>query len=255
MTQARAWLRRNRSTHAQFCPRSQASGATPCSPVLAGVFLQWKDSQLVLTATNGFRLSRRTIQLSAPAGASCEAIVPARTLGELARSLDQADESVEILVTASGGQMLFRTSQLEIVSRLIDGQFPDVVRVIPTHVVTRAVLDTQAFAQATKLASHFAAASANITQLTLDLGNLEQPGTLTLRANAAAVGENQSVLEGMVHGEAAQVALNVKYIAEALNAISTSQIAVEMQAAKSPVVFKPVGSDDLVHVVMPMNVY
>ena len=59
----------------------------------------------------------------------------------------------------------------------------------------------------------------------------------------------------MVHGEAAQVALNVKYIAEALNAISTSQIAVEMQAAKSPVVFKPVGSDDLVHVVMPMNVY
>ena len=89
----------------------------------------------------------------------------------------------------------------------------------------------------------------------IEPGTAERTGSLTLSANAAAVGENQSVLDGVVQGEAGQMALNVKYIADAVNAISTAQIAIEMQPAKSPAVFKPVGADDVVHVVMPMTVH
>jgi DNA polymerase-3 subunit beta len=116
------------------------------------------------------------------------------------------------------------------------------------------VLETQELAKAVKLASYFANASSNIVRLTFESGGELSPGKLIISANAAEVGDNKGELDGMVHGDGGQIALNVKFLSEALAAIKTPQIAIETQTAQNPGVFKPVGADGYLHIVMPMTV-
>lgn len=231
-----------------------AAASDDTRPTLAGVLVRLRDNRLVLAAADGFRLATRTVQLPEPHGQALEFIVPARALGELARIAGEADGNVGITITPGGGQVLFHTETTELVSRLIEGKFPDFERIIPGQYATRSVLETAELAKAVKLASYFASASQNVVKLTLESGGDLGPGRLVISANAAEVGDNTGELDGMIHGEGGQIALNVKYLAEALAAMKTAQVALETQTPSSPGVFKPVGSDGYIHVIMPMSI-
>lgn len=230
-----------------------AAASDDSRPVLAGVLLRLRDSELVLAAADGFRLATRTITLPEPVSAPQEVIIPARALSELARIVGDAD-TVSMSVTPGGNQVLFHTDTMDLVSRLIDGKFPDFERIIPASYATRSVLDTQEMLKAVKLASYFAIASQNIVKITAEPGGELGPGKLVISANAAEVGDNTGELDSMVHGEGGQIALNVKYLVEALNAVKTAQVAFETQTPQSPGVFKPVGQEGYVHIIMPMTI-
>jgi DNA polymerase-3 subunit beta len=231
-----------------------AAATDDTRPVLAGVLMRLKGNMATFAAADGFRLAVRTVELPEPVVEPLDVIVPARALIELARIVGDVEGGVEVTITPSGGQILFHTESMDLVSRLIDGKFPDFERIIPGQYATRTVLDTQEFAKAVKLASYFSTASANIVKLTMESGGDLAPGKLVISSNAAEVGSNQGALDGMIHGEGGQIALNVKFLAEALNAIKTPQIALETQTPQNPGVFKPVGADGYIHIVMPMTV-
>ena len=108
-----------------------------------------------------------------------------RALLELSRIIGDAESNVEITVTPSGGQVLFHTESTDLVSRLIEGRYPDIERIIPSNHATRTVLETQELAKAVKLASYFANASSNIVRLTFESGGELSPGKLIISANAA----------------------------------------------------------------------
>lgn len=230
-----------------------AAAGDDSRPVLAGVLIRLRGSEAVFAAADGFRLAKRTITLPEPVGATQEFIVPARALSELGRIIGDTD-SVALTVTPEGNQVLFHTETIDLVSRLIDGKFPDFERIIPADHTTRTVLETQEVTKAVKLASFFATASQNIVKVTIESGGELGPGKLIISANAAEVGDNTGELDGMVHGEGGQIALNVKYLADALNAIKTPQVALETQTPQSPGVFKPVGQEGYVHIIMPMTI-
>lgn len=231
-----------------------AAATDDTRPVLAGVLIRLRGKSATFAAADGFRLAVRTIELPEPVAEPQDVIVPARALLELARIIGDVEGNVEVTVTPGGGQVLFHSESMDLVSRLIDGKFPDFERIIPASFATRTVLDTQELFKAVKLASYFASASANIVKLTMDAGGDLGPGKLTISANAAEVGDNKGALDGMVHGEGGQIALNVKFLSDALNAIKTPQIAIETQTAQNPGVFKPVGAEGYIHIVMPMTV-
>jgi DNA polymerase-3 subunit beta len=231
-----------------------AAATDDTRPVLTGVLLRLKGTTATFAAADGYRLAVRTVDMPEPIAEPQEVIVPARALMELARIISDVEDTVEVTVTPSGGQVLFHTENIDLVSRLIDGKFPDFERIIPTSYATRTVLDTQELAKAVKLASFFASASANIVKLTMEPGGELGPGRLTISANAAEVGDNKGALDGMVQGEGGQIALNVRFLSDALNAITTPQIAIETQTPQNPGVFKPVGADGYIHIVMPMTV-
>jgi DNA polymerase-3 subunit beta len=231
-----------------------AAATDDTRPVLAGVLMRLKSKAATFAAADGFRLALRTIELPEPIAEPQEVIVPARALTELARIIGDVEGNVEVTVTPSGGQILFHTESTDLVSRLIEGRYPDIERIIPSTFATRTVIETQDLAKAVRLASYFATASSNIVRLTIESGGDLGPGKLTISANAAEVGDNKGVLDGMVHGEGGQIALNVKFLGEALNAIKTPQIALETQTPQNPGVFKPVGADGYIHIVMPMTV-
>ncbi|MDP9309991.1 MAG: DNA polymerase III subunit beta [Chloroflexota bacterium] len=231
-----------------------AAASDDTRPVLAGVLIKLQGNQAIFSATDGFRLSVKTIELAEPVATAQEVIVPARALIELGRIIGDSENPVELTITPNGGQVLFHTENVDLVSRLIDGKFPDYQRIIPKQYATRAVMDRSSFLRDAKQSSVFASSSANIAKLTLEAGAEWGPGRMTLSANAAEVGDNKSDLEGQITGEGGQIALNIKFLQEALGAIDTPQIAFEMQSQAAPGVFRPVGDDSLLIIVMPMTV-
>lgn len=221
-----------------------AAATDDTRPVLAGVLMRVRGETLTLAAADGFRLAVKAIVIDPQE--PFDVLVPARTLLELARTLDGGD--VAITITPSGGQVCFKTDALEMVSRVIEGKFPDFERIIPAKFDTRTVLDTAALQKAVKLASYFATASANIVKLTI------ADGTLTICANATEIGDNESVVDALVDGDGGQIAVNVKFLQEALSTIGTKQVVLETQTPQSPLVLKPVGVDGYTHICMPMTV-
>lgn len=233
-----------------------AAATDESRPVLNGVLVRLQDEQVVVAAADGFRLAKKTIAL--PEGVARDAsdvqefIVPARALSELGRIVGDVDGDIGITVTPGSNQVLFHTESLDLVSRLIDGKFPDFERIIPSEYQTRTVLETKYLVKAVKLASFFASASQNIVKFTIEPGE-PGPGKLVISANATDMGDNRSELDAVVNGEGGQIAMNVKYLSEALGVIKTPQVVLETQNQQCPGVFKPMGDETYTHVIMPMS--
>jgi DNA polymerase-3 subunit beta len=219
-------------------------------PVLAGVLVRLNGDCMTLAAADGFRLAVKKITLSeVVTDDQVEVIIPARALDNLARVLGDGDA----MLAWNTSTLQATTDAAVLYSRLIDGKFPDFERIIPQKHTTRSILDVKAFQRALKLATLFANASQNIVKITTEPGS-EEPGKLVLSANATEVGDNTGEVEGMVEGDGGQIAVNCKFLADALAAMGTTQVALEQQTAQNPGVLKPVGEDDYVHVVMPMTI-
>jgi DNA polymerase-3 subunit beta len=223
-------------------------------PILTGVALHISGQHVSLIASDGFRLAQRTMSLPQSITSPIDGIIPARALIELARNISESTADVQVSMASTGGQITFQTDDFELVSRLIEGKYPDVQRIIPHQFQTRAVLDRQHIVQAIKLASYIATAATNVVTLRLEPGTEHTMGKLTITATAAEVGEHQAVHEGMIFGEGGQILLNIGYVVDALQAMITPQLALELQTGQSPAVFKPVGMSDYVCVIMPMHV-
>ncbi len=227
-------------------------------PVLAGVLLGFQGQQVTMAAADGFRLAVRTAELEQAVGSEGEVriIVPARAMEELARVLPEAtgdDAQVEITVTPNRNQVLFHAGTLNVTSRLVDGNFPNYTQIIPSKWTTRTVATTTELQKAMKIASFFARDNASVVKLTtMPAGELE-PGMLTITANAAEVGDNESRLDALIDGPEGQIAFNARYVMDVLGVINTAQVAIETQTPGAPGVFKPVGSDSYLHVIMPMH--
>jgi DNA polymerase-3 subunit beta len=233
-----------------------AASGDDSRPQLAGVFVQIDGRELTMAAADGFRLSRRVTQLDSPVESVLKLIVPARSMIELARALPDIEneeaEPVSLVLTPGRNQVLFRHDNLEVTSRLVEGNYVDINRVIPTDWGTRTVVSTSELMKAVRMATIFAKDSANIVRVQVEPGADLTPGVITVSANAAEVGDNVSQLDCVVDGEAGQVALNGRFLIDVLGVVKTSQVAIETKTYQSPAVLKPVGEDEYLHVIMPM---
>ena len=230
-----------------------AAATDESRPTLTGVLAHFEGNRLTMAAADGFRLSVRGVPLSQPADEIVDVIIPARALAELARiSADQEDQ-VEVVITPARNQVLFHLRDVDLVSQLIEGRFPDYRQIIPSSSTTRTVLDTSGFLKAARVSHLFARDSANIVRLEIVPGDELMPGHLTLAAISAELGDNVGQLDAMVEGAAIEIAFNAKFLIEVLSVIDTAQVALETTASSSPGVLRPVGDDDFLHVIMPMH--
>jgi len=228
-------------------------------PVLAGVNLRLDETRLVLSAADGFRLSKREAALEQGLPEKLDIIIPARALTELARLLDDGDEDVEVTVTPNRTQVLFRvrseSGEVNLVSRLLEGQFPDLERVIPKTHTTRIVVKRGDFVTATRIAALFARDAANVVKLDVtpgDEGGL-MPSKIALSANALEVGDNTGELEAIVDGEATYISFSAEFLADVLGVLNAEDIALEITGPLSPAVVRGIGLAEYTHVIMPMH--
>jgi DNA polymerase III subunit beta len=223
-------------------------------PVFTGVLVQVGNEQVTFAAADAFRLAVRTAPLPGDDTTHGDILIPARTLRELARILP-SEGAVQMIVTPNRSQVLFHTEQIDLVSRLIDGNFPNYRQIIPKEHTTRAVVDTKTFAARVKSAALFARDSSNITRVKINGGDGSglEPGVVTIEATAEDLGDNVGVLNAAVDGPEQQIIFNVKYLADVLAVIGTPEVAIEVNAPTKPGVIKPIGHADYTYVIMPMH--
>jgi DNA polymerase-3 subunit beta len=230
-----------------------AASTDDARPVLTGVLIEITGDTMTLAAADGFRLSVRSAQLGEKVSGTTKAIIPARALAELGRILSDGEETVTMTLPPNRGQVIFRSKNVELVSQLIDGTFPDYRSIIPTSYTTRSVMSTNALLKACKAADIFAREAAHSARLHISPGTQLEPGKVEITATAAETGSNETVVDATVDGGAVEIAFNVRFLVEVLNVIDTPNVALETSSTSSPGVIKPVGREDFLHVVMPMH--
>jgi DNA polymerase-3 subunit beta len=225
-----------------------AAATDEARPILTGVLTRMSGDRLTLAAADNYRIAVRSLPILDPVE-DTSLVVPARSYAELMRVMTDTEDPVEIMLASSKSQILFHVEGVDIVSRLIDGQFPNYQQVLPTSHSTRAVVERDELLKAVRISALIASAAANVIRIRL--GD-EGSGTVTVAA-AADVGEAQTEVEAAIEGETVQISFNARYLQEALQNLDHDQLALEFSGPLSPGVLRPTEDEDYVHVIMPVR--
>ena len=233
-----------------------AAATEESRPVLTGVELKIEGNDFSLAAADGFRLAVQKDKLTEPIDGNIEVIIPARTMNELNRLVSDDSEEIEVVMTPTRGQILFRSGDIEIVSQLLQGNFPNYQQLLPEEHSTRSIFDTNALQRAVRSASIFARDGSNIVRMQLVPPTEEDDnGKALISARSEEVGDNEDVVDAeSLEGEESKIAFNSRYLMDVLAVLDKGNVVLETTTASSPGVFKPVEEDGYTHVVMPMFV-
>jgi DNA polymerase-3 subunit beta len=230
-----------------------AAATDESRPVLAGVLLRFQGDAVMLAAADGFRMAVRKGQLPSPVEETLDTIVPARAFRELARIIGDATDPVRLAITPSRGQLLVRSGETELLSRLIDGAFPDVMQIVPREFNTTVELGREPFLNAVRRASYFARDNNDVVRLTVHPGDDElEPGSLEISANAAERGTSQSFVDASITGAKTDIAFNARYLTDVVSVLRHGQIQLGFNGANQAGVVKVAGDESYDHVIMPM---
>ncbi len=216
-------------------------------PVLTGVLLIAKEKELVFVATDGFRLSQKTIKVKGYAEER-RIIIPKNTFSELVR-LSGSDE-FEFSIKKADKQLLIGISNIIMSSRIIDGEFPDFERIIPKETKFKVKADKEELLRSIKLASVFAKDSANVIKFTVN------KNTLDLTAESNQYGNQKGRVDVKVDGELSDdftIAFNYKFLEDFLNICESDEVQIEMSDPNSPVLFLDSKDTDYLHIIMPIR--
>ncbi len=230
-----------------------AASTDDARPVLTGILVSISDNLITMAAADGFRLSVRSAELSAPVAEPIEAIIPARALSELARVAGDGDETVTMVLPPGRGQVVFRMKDIELTSQLIEGNFPDYQQIIPASHSNRTVISTEAFLKACKQAEIFAREGSHIARISITPSDELQQGAIEISAQSEETGSSEAVVDANVEGPPVVIAFNVRFLREVLDVINTPNVALETTAAAAPGVLRPLGEEGFLHVIMPMH--
>ena len=221
-------------------------------PVLTGVLTTFEGAELLMAAADPYRLSVRHGQLLAKVAEKMEIIVPAKSLFEVERILSDSDDAVDIYITPNKSQVIFHTEETDLVSRVIEGQFPNYKQVIPTSSQTTVVVQRDDLLKATRLASYFARDAANIVRFQIDP---QSDTPLVVSATAAEVGDNTGRIDATVQGQATTIAFNSRFVQDALGSLSAPEVKLELGGPLAPGVVKVTDDEEnYLHVVMPLRI-
>jgi DNA polymerase III subunit beta len=231
-----------------------AAATEESRPVLTGVDAQFEGGTLTLAAADGFRLAVLKLPITNSVSQKTEAIIPARTLAELNRLIGDQEETVDITLNPNKSQILFRLKNVELVSQLVQGSFPNYSQLIPKSYNTRVIVNKDEFLRATKTASIFARDGSGIVRLVVTPGSESNPGKISVSARSEEIGDDVGEIDATVEGDDSKIAFNGKYLTDVLSVLKEAQVALETTSPSSPGLIRPVGADNYMHVVMPMFV-
>lgn len=231
-----------------------AAAADDIKPVLTAIRIEMSGESIAFVSADGLRLSRQNIKLSSPVKEDLTLLVPVKAMQELAFVLgeiggDSDKETVEVYVITERNQVVFRFNEIDIVSRLIDGQYPEYKQIIPTGFKTQTIVNRAEFMNALKVANIIARTVLG-NKIILDLD--PKKGTIKLSASQSDVGSNESLFNAQIEGDAMKMAFSARFLADMVNNVDGDELIFECSEPVKPGVFKVKGDEDFIHLIMPM---
>lgn len=220
-------------------------------PTLTGIETTFSDGKLTMAATDGYRLSVRSVDAITQVEKNA-VIIPARSLSEVALICNDATGDITSVISQGRNRILFSATgnkdwqRVDVVSELIDAKFPDYWATVPKMANTVAIIDTAKLLSAVKVAQLFARDNNNILRVSIASGGVR------LSASSSEMGDNVSELDATVEGDPIEISFNAKYLIDALSHIDAPSIALETTKPTRPGMIKPGGHADYYQVLMPM---
>ena len=212
-------------------------------PALTGVYFNTQNGVLAIAATDGYRLAEK--KLIDKVKSEVSAIVPASSLQEVLRSLNDEMESVEI--SFSEDLVRFRLGEVEIISKLIDSSFPDYRKLIPKDNKIKTILDREELIRVTKLAALFARSVGGSI-----ICETKTPETFSVKSIANEFGENDSEITAKVNADG-KVNLNSRFLLDCLNVLDEKSLEFTFSDHLAPILIKNAKDTSYTHIIMPLN--
>lgn len=216
-------------------------------PEISGVYLNYTEKNMTLAATDGFRLSERKLLQKQTSGnmGDVSLIIPLKTASELLRIFNK-DEEMEIFIEPN--QILFSTRDKKIISRLIDGSFPDYQAVIPKQTPNEITVDRNEMINALKLASAF---SGRANDVSMKIGDNKK--LLEVYSADSSLGENCYRVPIKLKGESFSLVFNWRYLLDGLKIYKSNEVIFGVNSSDKPVTIRSQNEPQQVYVAMPIK--
>lgn len=215
-------------------------------PIFNGILTEISNNGLKLVATDTHRLAYRSNTFKTKL--QLKEIIPGKTLVEVSKLLDPNNP---VSICFDQNQVLFQTTNVSIISRIIEGQFPDYTQVIPSSYSTNIRLETRAFLNSLERASLLVRDSAQ------DKANVIKISTsgnyLIINSNAPDVGKIHEKIPAHIEGEEIKISFNSRYLIDALKVIEDEEVYLQLTGSLSPGVIKPVSQDNYLYLILPIR--
>ena len=221
-----------------------AASSDDTRPVLTGVLIETIDSNLVVAATDSYRLAEKKLGKQKQA---LKLLIPASALHDLLRILGDAEDEVKI--THNEQQVLFQVGDIELVTRLLESVYPDYQKLIPTEFTTSATLKRADLINVTKVSSLFARESAGSVTIEID----EEAKNLSIRSVASQLGENTATATTKKVKGTSSITLNSRYLLDALAVMNGEDVMFGFNGKLDPTLIQDPENPDYRHVIMPLK--
>ena len=214
-------------------------------PVYTGILMEIGSGEVNLVATDTYRMARFTLPFDKDSSHDINLIIPGKTLNELTKII--ADGETKIHLSLLGNQVLFKSGNICLISRLIDGNFPSYRKVIPTDCVSRVRIKTRDLLEATDRAALIARENAPVIKLHID------QKIISIKVSTEAGRVDEKVMASH-EGEPLQVAFNARYLSDALRVIGAEDVEMEFTGPLSPAVLRPAGAVNYFSLLLPVRI-
>jgi DNA polymerase III subunit beta len=220
-----------------------AASSDEARPVLTGVYWHTFEGKLHMVATDSYRLAEKSLIAMKQ---DVDLLIPASALQDLLRLLGDYEE--DVVVTHDDQQVLFQVGDIELVTRLIEGKYPDYRKLIPRSFASDATLKKSELTNITKVSSLFARESAGSVTINLDA----KDQLVSIRSIASQIGENTASASATITNEG-NITLNSRYILDALHALGGEDVRIAFNGKLEPCILADPKAGDYLHVVMPLK--
>ena len=211
--------------------------------VLNGILLSFKDNKLTLVATDGRRLALVDIEIEFPRSHEVDIILPTKAVTELARLVS---EEGDIKMSVSENQVAFEVDGTLLVSKLIEGNYPNYRQVIPPEAKERIVLERESFLNTVHRVSLLSSEKSNSVKLVFSRNNID------IIANTPEVGEARESLPVNYKGREFSIAFNPEFLMAPLRNLPNDEVFLDLIDEMSPGVIKV--QSPFLYVLMPMRI-
>ncbi len=214
-------------------------------PVLTGVLVEINADLLRMVATDSYRLAVCETKITGGPAEEIKIIVPARSLKELNRVISGKDNG-QVAISLTENQVIFRLDNVDLISRLIDGDFPNYKQIIPDSYEKIIKLNKSKAVASIKRAAIMAQ---NNSPIKMTATNKQ----VVLSANTQDVGEAVEKMDADYSGEEIKIAFNPDYLLDGITSVDTDEFALEIRDPLKAVMIKPVGEDRFQYLIMPVR--
>lgn len=212
-------------------------------PELAGVYTEFGAKKLTLASTDSFRLTEVSYEIKSPVNQSV--IVPRNTALELIRILGDVDSDVEIKI--GDNQISFAGDDFELISRLIDGNYPDYKKVIPTQFISKVFVHREDLEKDARLAGLF---SSSISDIKISCDK----DAIFIKSKNSDRGEIETSVPATLKNDPFDIAVNYHYILDGLKIMNSDKVVIEFTGSGNPLVLRPEdGNRELTYLIMPLR--